>query len=201
MSKLVDLIKNTIQGMKMVLVDVVSNADCLQVFMERDVEISLTRNWQENVEILKSTLPSVDDCKKVSDQLTRLFEVEGVDYERLEVSSPGLDRPLKSPQDYQRFQGALVDVVISQPLTIEALGIQQQKKFMSYRLVAHNDSHLILAHPQKENHLVEIPYDFILKAKVSIDNFVKKAVDKFTKSDNHKNHPAKNPVTQQIKGA
>jgi ribosome maturation factor RimP len=195
-SKLVDLIQNTVQGMKMVLVDVVSNADCLQVFIEKDIKIVLTRNWHDNIEILKSTLPSVDDCKKVSDQLTRLFEVEGVDYERLEISSPGLDRPLKNSDDYQRFQGALVDIVIHEPLTIEALGIKQQKKFIGYRLVAHNDSHLILSHAQKENHLIEIEYPKITRAKVSIDNFVKKAADKFTKSENHKNHPSKKEASE-----
>lgn len=48
---------------------------------------------------------SVDDCATVSHQLTRLFEVENVDYDRLEVSSPGLDRPLLKPTDFERFAG------------------------------------------------------------------------------------------------
>ncbi len=47
----------------------------------------------------------VDDCARVSDQLTRLFAVENVDYDRLEVSSPGLDRPLNKLTDYARFAG------------------------------------------------------------------------------------------------
>ena len=38
---------------------------------------------------------TVDDCAKVSNHLTRLFVVENIDYERLEVSSPGMDRPLR----------------------------------------------------------------------------------------------------------
>ncbi len=37
---------------------------------------------------------NVEDCAKVSNHLTHLFAVENVDFERLEVSSPGLDRPL-----------------------------------------------------------------------------------------------------------
>ena len=49
---------------------------------------------------------TVDDCARVSNHLTRAFAVEGVEYERLEVSSPGLDRPLKRPEDYQRFAGS-----------------------------------------------------------------------------------------------
>jgi ribosome maturation factor RimP len=48
---------------------------------------------------------TVDDCARVSNHLTRAFAVEGVDYDRLEVSSPGLDRPLKRLEDYARFAG------------------------------------------------------------------------------------------------
>ncbi len=47
----------------------------------------------------------VDDCARVSQQLSRVFEVEGVAYERLEVSSPGLDRVLRKEADYARFAG------------------------------------------------------------------------------------------------
>ena len=48
---------------------------------------------------------SVEDCARVSNHLTRAFAVEGIDYERLEVSSPGLDRPLKRLEDFARFAG------------------------------------------------------------------------------------------------
>ena len=48
---------------------------------------------------------SVDDCARVSNHLSRVFAVEGIEYERLEVSSPGLDRPLKRLEDYARFTG------------------------------------------------------------------------------------------------
>lgn len=47
----------------------------------------------------------VEDCAKVSNQLTHLFTVENVNYERLEVSSPGLDRPLRKLVDFARFAG------------------------------------------------------------------------------------------------
>lgn len=47
----------------------------------------------------------VEDCARVSNQLTHLFTVENIAYERLEVSSPGLDRPLKKLADYERFAG------------------------------------------------------------------------------------------------
>lgn len=58
----------------------------------------------------------VEDCAGVSNHLTRLLAVEGVDYDRLEVSSPGLDRPLKRPQDFARFVGERVQVKVRLPL-------------------------------------------------------------------------------------
>lgn len=53
---------------------------------------------------------TVDDCAAVSNHLTRLFAVENIDYDRLEVSSPGLDRPLKRAADFIRFAGHEVQV-------------------------------------------------------------------------------------------
>ncbi|MDT3670288.1 MAG: ribosome maturation factor RimP [Aromatoleum sp.] len=59
---------------------------------------------------------TVDDCATVSNQLTRVFEVENVDYDRLEVSSPGLDRPLKKLSDFERFTGSDVQVRLRMPI-------------------------------------------------------------------------------------
>ena len=58
---------------------------------------------------------TVDDCERVSRQLQYALEVEGLDYKRLEVSSPGLDRLLRTPQDMQRFAGQAVDVHLRLP--------------------------------------------------------------------------------------
>ena len=58
----------------------------------------------------------VDDCAAVSNQLSRLLAVEGVEYDRLEVSSPGLDRPLKKLADFQRFAGERAMVKMRLPL-------------------------------------------------------------------------------------
>ena len=52
----------------------------------------------------------LEDCAAVSRQLIRVLEVEGVEYDRLEVSSPGLDRPLRKAQDFARFAGQKADV-------------------------------------------------------------------------------------------
>jgi ribosome maturation factor RimP len=58
---------------------------------------------------------SVEDCARVSNHLTRALTVEGIDYERLEVSSPGLDRPLKRLEDYSRFAGQKASVRLKLP--------------------------------------------------------------------------------------
>jgi ribosome maturation factor RimP len=58
----------------------------------------------------------VEDCANVSNQLTRLLTVEGIDYDRLEVSSPGLDRRLKRPGDFAKFVGERVQVKVRLPL-------------------------------------------------------------------------------------
>jgi ribosome maturation factor RimP len=59
---------------------------------------------------------TIDDCVTVSNHLTHLFTVENIDYDRLEVSSPGLDRPLVKPQDYSRFAGEQVTLKLRVPL-------------------------------------------------------------------------------------
>ena len=58
---------------------------------------------------------TVDDCARVSNHLSRAFAVEGIDYERLEVSSPGLDRPLKRLEDFERFAGSKASVRLRLP--------------------------------------------------------------------------------------
>lgn len=64
----------------------------------------------------KETGINVDDCVTVSNQLTRVMEVENVDYDRLEVSSPGLDRPVKKAADFDRFAGQDIQVKLRIPL-------------------------------------------------------------------------------------
>jgi ribosome maturation factor RimP len=57
----------------------------------------------------------VEDCEQVTRQLQYALEVEGLEYSRLEVSSPGLDRPLKTEADYERFAGQAVSLVLKAP--------------------------------------------------------------------------------------
>jgi ribosome maturation factor RimP len=53
---------------------------------------------------------TLDDCAAISRHLTRVLAVEGIDYERLEVSSPGLDRPLRKEADFARFAGHKAEI-------------------------------------------------------------------------------------------
>lgn len=96
---LTELIEKTFQGLGFELVD---------------LELG-NRGRMMRVFIDKAGGVNVDDCAAVSNHLTRLFAVEGVEYDRLEVSSPGLDRPLKRPQDFERFAGERVQVKVRMP--------------------------------------------------------------------------------------
>ena len=58
----------------------------------------------------------VEDCALVSNQLTRVLAVENVDYDRLEVSSPGLDRVLKKPAAFERFVGSEINLRLRLPM-------------------------------------------------------------------------------------
>ena len=80
-----------------------------------DVELS-PKGRQVRIFIDKPDGVDVEDCAAVSNQLTRLFAVENVDYERLEVSSPGLDRPLRKAADYARFAGQDAQLTLREPI-------------------------------------------------------------------------------------
>ncbi len=80
------------------------------------VDVERTGRGMLRVFIDKPEGVTVDDCQVVSKQLTRLFLVENVDYDRLEVSSPGLDRPIKKEADFMRFAGEKVQLKLRMPL-------------------------------------------------------------------------------------
>jgi ribosome maturation factor RimP len=63
---------------------------------------------------------NAEDCEKVTRQLQFVLEVEGAAYSRLEVSSPGIDRPLRGEKDFERFAGELVDITLKAPIGVSA---------------------------------------------------------------------------------
>lgn len=99
----------------------------------------------------------VDDCSKVSHQISGLLDVEDPipgNY-HLEVSSPGMDRPLFTPAQFERFQGSLVRVQLLRPL-------DGRRKFKA-RLVGVSGDKAVL---EEEGTVFEIPFDSIDKARV-----------------------------------
>jgi ribosome maturation factor RimP len=63
---------------------------------------------------------NAEDCEKVTRQLQFVLEVEGAEYSRLEVSSPGIDRPLRNEKDFERFAGELIDISLKAPIGVAA---------------------------------------------------------------------------------
>ncbi|HXD05251.1 MAG TPA: ribosome maturation factor RimP [Burkholderiaceae bacterium] len=108
-------VEKTVTGLGYELVDCerVSHG-LLRVYIDRIPGQAYSTGESESV--------TVDDCEKVTRQLQYVLEVENVDYSRLEVSSPGLDRPLKRSADYERFVGLQVDLTLK-------LAFQGRKKY------------------------------------------------------------------------
>lgn len=101
--RLHDLIEKTVTALEYDLVDLEQAArGVLRVY------IDFPEGADESI--------TVEDCEKVSHQLTHLLTVENVSYERLEVSSPGLDRPLKKLADFARFTGQEAVVKLRMPM-------------------------------------------------------------------------------------
>ncbi|HEY8857184.1 MAG TPA: ribosome maturation factor RimP [Rugosibacter sp.] len=102
-----DLIEKTVVGLGFELVEVESSprARLLRVFIDHpETDDQAVRGI------------SVDDCSAVSHQLTHVFMVENIDYDRLEVSSPGLDRALTKVADFRRFTGREIQLKLRVPL-------------------------------------------------------------------------------------
>ncbi len=103
-----ELIGQTVGGLGYELVDVERSArGLLRVFIDRVPGRAYATGESESV--------TVDDCEAVTRQLQYALEVDGIAYERLEVSSPGLDRPLRREADYERFAGAPVELTLKLP--------------------------------------------------------------------------------------
>lgn len=101
---------------------------------------------------------SVDDCALVSNHLTRLFIVENVDYQRLEISSPGLDRPLKKEGDFVRFQGEIAKIQLRMALD----PIENRRRFMG-KIVGVTEKVVQL---EVDGEIYDLPMDLIEKARL-----------------------------------
>lgn len=101
-----DLIATTVTGLGFELVDVErAERGILRVYIDRTQADAEARGPLD-----------VEDCATVSHQLSHVFTVENIDYDRLEVSSPGLDRPVRTLADFTRFAGHECTVKLRVPM-------------------------------------------------------------------------------------
>jgi ribosome maturation factor RimP len=117
-------------------------------------------------------LPAIDpypkithgDCERVSQQLSVILDVEdlipGPGYV-LEVSSPGMDRALKTAADFERFRGRLAKIVTTEPV--------ENAKFFEGRLAGQAAGKVRMVLQGKQARTVEIPLDAIRKANLVVE--------------------------------
>jgi ribosome maturation factor RimP len=106
-----DIVAHTVAGLGYELVELERSAG-------GTLRVTIDFPWRPGDE--KSV--NVEDCERVTRQLQYTLEVENVDYKRLEVSSPGIDRPLRNEQDFERYAGEVVDITLKAPMGAAAAG-------------------------------------------------------------------------------
>ena len=100
-----ETIEQTVTGLGYELVDIERTAGGL-------LRVTIDQPYVRDAE----QFINAEDCEKVTRQLQFVLEVEGTAYSRLEVSSPGIDRPLRGEKDFERFAGELVDITLKAPI-------------------------------------------------------------------------------------
>ena len=121
-----EIVEQTVSGLGYDLVEVSRSAGGL-------LRITIDLPWVKPVDgapVVEQFI-NVEDCEKVNRQLQFALEVDGVEYKRLEISSPGIDRPLRHAQDFERFVGHVVDLTLKAPMGAAAAGqvSSSRKKF------------------------------------------------------------------------
>jgi ribosome maturation factor RimP len=136
------LLETTVQGLGYELVDIEMSprGRTIRVFIDRPD---------------KDGGVDVDDCARVSNQFSRVFEVENVDYDRLEISSPGLDRVVRKAVDFERFAGQDIQIKLRIP-------VNNRRNFQG-ELLGHKDGKVGL---RLEKEDVELEFNNIEKARL-----------------------------------
>jgi ribosome maturation factor RimP len=121
-----EIVEQTVAGLGYDLVESERSAAGL-------LRITIDHPWLPNADgSVVEQFVTVEDCEKVTRQLLFALEVDGIDYKRLEVSSPGIDRPLRHEKDFERFVGQEIDVTLKAPIGVAAAAGQvnaTRKKF------------------------------------------------------------------------
>lgn len=119
-----DTVAQTVTGLGFDLVDLERSAGGL-------LRVTIDLPWQPPVEgapVMPDQFVTVEDCETVTRQLQYLLEVEAVDYRRLEVGSPGIDRPLRTENDFLRFAGQVVDITLKAPIGATGTDVAANRK-------------------------------------------------------------------------
>ena len=121
-----EIVEQTVAGLGYDLVETERSAGGL-------LRITIDLPWRSPVGELPQLeqFVTIEDCEKVTRQLQFALEVGAVDYRRLEVSSPGIDRPLRHELDFERFVGQVIDITLKVPLGAAGAGqvSANRKKF------------------------------------------------------------------------
>ncbi|MBI2748469.1 MAG: ribosome maturation factor RimP [Burkholderiales bacterium] len=112
-----DIVEQTVSGLGYDLVEIERSAGGL-------LRITIDLPWVQPADgsVALEQFVNVEDCEKVNRQLQFALEVDGIEYKRLEISSPGIDRPLRHAQDFERFVGHVIDVTLKAPMGAAAGG-------------------------------------------------------------------------------
>jgi ribosome maturation factor RimP len=112
-----EIVEQTVGGLGYDLVEVERSAGGL-------LRITIDLPWVKPAEgvVAPEQFINVEDCEKVNRQLQFALEVDGIEYKRLEISSPGIDRPLRHLQDFERFVGQVIDITLKAPMGAAAQG-------------------------------------------------------------------------------
>ena len=121
-----DIVEQTVRGLGYDMVEIERSAGGL-------LRITIDLPWTQPVadSVASEQYVTVEDCEKVTRQLQFALEVDAIEYKRLEVSSPGIDRPLRHAQDFERFAGCIIDITLKAPMGAAAGGqvSANRKKF------------------------------------------------------------------------
>jgi len=119
-----DTVAQTVSGLGFDLVDVERSAGGL-------LRITIDLPWSppaEGAPAPETQFVNVEDCERVTRQLQYALEVDGLEYRRLEVGSPGIDRPLRGENDFRRFEGQVVDITLKAPLGANGGAVSASRK-------------------------------------------------------------------------
>jgi len=128
-------------GYELVDFEIINRGELLRIFIDKPSSIT------------------IDDCVAVTNQLKHIFTVEEeIIFDRLEVSSPGINRVVKKLQDFERFKGEKIKIKTRSP-------IKEIKNFTGILKGTKKDLILI----EFNNILLEIRFDNIEKARLDLD--------------------------------